>query len=1100
MRPVMLRMDGFGSFREETAVDFRGADYFVLVGATGSGKSTVIDAMTFALYGSVPRWDDQRAVALALAPTASRGTVSLIFDVGGARYIVARELRRSASTGRVTVREARLEELTDANALGDPDDETIPVAAGPRQVTDEIERMLGLPFSDFCTCVVLPQGDFADFLHAPTNTRQEKLERILGMGIYDQIMRRANAEAGTQQSRAEFLNQQLGRYADATPDAEARAAARVDELSDLATRVEVAMPEIAAADSELNAAEALVEQLTRERAVLAAVIAPDGIASLHNRRRSTNTTLNEAARAADDADHAWVDAQDNLAAAPDRVHLMQVRRDHAEHRDLTAELPKLRERRATADRDLTDAADRAGAADAAAEQARLRADLAITALATARDTAQRLNTERSALLRPAMPAGVNDLAARLAEATSSLAEHRVAADVMETADTNARAAASTGPERAALEQVHRDHLALLSARAGADQAAGELEVAQKAAEAAGIATDEAHKRFEELRASLHRAERVDLAAALRPQLSEGLDCPVCAQTVLTLPPPLDTTDLDDLRQAVAVAESTSQATIQQRGAANASLETARSTSQRATADATKLETALAGRPSDAQAVHRLAELDQLSRAAEDAADAARRARHQRDRAAQLVDELRRALVGAEASLRQARDPLVTLGAPALGEDVRASWQTLVNWAGAEAAVRETQLSTQERVVAEAESEATSAQSALAAARQDVSLARDAEAMATRAQQQAIGEIETAEQRARVLAGTLAGQPNDATAAAEIARSVQLAGAAHRADLAARAAREALRDAETAARTVDEGVRRAWQELRSARDPLVGLGAPALTSEDLMEAWASLTGWAASAVGERATRCRQAAAAASHLADHRRTLESRVATAFAKCGLAVDDVALTAPRQAAAALHEAQSALDRIVERRTEVAALGTERDQATSAHQVAKLLGEQLRSNNFPRWLVASALDVLVEEASESLLELSGGQFELTHDDGDFLVVDHADADARRPVKTLSGGETFQASLALALALSSQLAGLAAEGAPRLESIFLDEGFGTLDESSLEIVASTLENLATRGDRMVGVITHVPALAERIPARFFLSRDQRTSTIVRESL
>ncbi|GAA4549758.1 SMC family ATPase [Pseudonocardia xishanensis] len=165
---------------------------------------------------------------------------------------------------------------------------------------------------------------------------------------------------------------------------------------------------------------------------------------------------------------------------------------------------------------------------------------------------------------------------------------------------------------------------------------------------------------------------------------------------------------------------------------------------------------------------------------------------------------------------------------------------------------------------------------------------------------------------------------------------------------------------------------------------------------------------------------------------------------------------------------------------------------------MAKLLGDRLRSNHFPRWLVASALDVLVADASESLRELSGGQFELTHADGDFLVVDHADADARRPVKTLSGGETFQASLALALALSSQLAGLAAEGAPRLESILLDEGFGTLDESSLETVAGTLENLATRGDRMVGVITHVPALAERIPVRFSVARDQRTSTIVRE--
>src|SRR5262249_9135318 len=143
--------------------------------------------------------------------------------------------------------------------------------------------------------------------------------------------------------------------------------------------------------------------------------------------------------------------------------------------------------------------------------------------------------------------------------------------------------------------------------------------------------------------------------------------------------------------------------------------------------------------------------------------------------------------------------------------------------------------------------------------------------------------------------------------------------------------------------------------------------------------------------------------------------------------------------------------------------------------------------------------DVLVADASASLAELSGGQFELTHEDGEFLVVDHTDADARRPVKTLSGGETFQASLALALALSAQLSTLAAEGAARLDSIFLDEGFGTLDEVPLDVVAGTLENLATRGDRMVGVITHVAALADRVPVRFLVTRYQRTASVVREA-
>src|ERR1700683_2399456 len=144
--------------------------------------------------------------------------------------------------------------------------------------------------------------------------------------------------------------------------------------------------------------------------------------------------------------------------------------------------------------------------------------------------------------------------------------------------------------------------------------------------------------------------------------------------------------------------------------------------------------------------------------------------------------------------------------------------------------------------------------------------------------------------------------------------------------------------------------------------------------------------------------------------------------------------------------------------------------------------GARRRAARFPRWLVTAAVDALVAEASTNLAGLTSDQFDLTHEDGEFYVVDHADADSRRSVRTLSGGETFQASLALALALSSQMSTLAAAGAARLDSIFLDEGFGTLDPETLEVVASTLETLA-QGQRMVGVMTRVSAPAGGVPGR-----------------
>ena len=166
--------------------------------------------------------------------------------------------------------------------------------------------------------------------------------------------------------------------------------------------------------------------------------------------------------------------------------------------------------------------------------------------------------------------------------------------------------------------------------------------------------------------------------------------------------------------------------------------------------------------------------------------------------------------------------------------------------------------------------------------------------------------------------------------------------------------------------------------------------------------------------------------------------------------------------------------------------------------QVAALLGKLLRASSFERWLCGEALDSLVAEASQTLMELSGGQYQLDRDERNELwVIDYQDAAARRPVHTLSGGETFQASLALALALSRQVIGLSG-GMRDLNSMFLDEGFGTLDEDTLETVGTTLERLSLDSERMIGIITHVPALAERVPVRFVVSRAGTTSTLRRE--
>ncbi len=96
MRPLRLLLDGFGSYRQPASVDFTDVDFFALTGPTGSGKSTVIDGLCFALYGTVPRWGRENAIAHALAPAANSCRVCLVFEASGARYAAVRALARDA--------------------------------------------------------------------------------------------------------------------------------------------------------------------------------------------------------------------------------------------------------------------------------------------------------------------------------------------------------------------------------------------------------------------------------------------------------------------------------------------------------------------------------------------------------------------------------------------------------------------------------------------------------------------------------------------------------------------------------------------------------------------------------------------------------------------------------------------------------------------------------------------------------------------------------------------------------------------------------------------------------------------------------------------
>ena len=164
--------------------------------------------------------------------------------------------------------------------------------------------------------------------------------------------------------------------------------------------------------------------------------------------------------------------------------------------------------------------------------------------------------------------------------------------------------------------------------------------------------------------------------------------------------------------------------------------------------------------------------------------------------------------------------------------------------------------------------------------------------------------------------------------------------------------------------------------------------------------------------------------------------------------------------------------------------------------QLAESLALELRRDRFIAYVQREAMHLLAADAGERLLTLSSGRYRLVVRDEAFFVVDRLNGDERRSVRTLSGGETFLASLALALALSERLPEIAGRGgAMSLESLFLDEGFGALDQDSLDTAIGGLETLAG-GQRLIGVISHIPEVAERLSDRVEVVRNGATSRLV----
>lgn len=972
MRIHRVEIEGFGPFRSRQAIDldaYAAEGIFLISGRTGAGKSSILDAICFALYGSAPRYEDgEKRLRSDHADPEDPTEVALEFTAGGRTWRIERSpefFRRKKRGAGLTPQKA------EARMFERVDDEWVGRAARPVDVGNLVDEVIGLTQQQFLQVILLAQGRFARFLLAKNDERQALLRTLFGTKRFEEY------EKALDERRKEAL-------------------AQVDSESQALT-------------AQLNEAERVAGDLLEPA---------EGEPQLEDRIERIGRAALRARHLAESADAAERETAKALEAAEATHAERTSQREKQQRRDVArATLATLEERaeEIAAVRAERDAALRA-------EPVRGAKDAAGRALVGLNAATARLDSARDAWMDADGPGidDADDLDAFVGEAQQRIGSWRPLGDLEARLDADAgaldalRKDADTAAARAAELQEREQALpverkrvqdaldaatALAATAESLSQAVTALEAQLAAARSleglaaaqrrAFDALQQAKQRKDEAEAHLAELQRrrfAGMAGELADELVDGEACAVCGSTSHPAP----ATRGDD---AVSVDD----------------VEAADAARLKATAAYEAANTALA------------------------AADRAH-AEAQKDAGGRDVADL-------EADLAARREELAAAKAAVGEKDTLAAERTALEAEAQEHGARRDALIA-ERTQLEARIEAAAQ-----------ALEKDRAAVAeARGTADSVAERVRAEERLVALATAYAEAQREAAraelAAAEAAELLQ--AAVDEAGFASAAeALAALRDA-AARQALDARVREHETALASTKATLMGLELEVLPDEpvDTIDS--------AEAVAVAKASWTAAVKAHSDAAHRARTLED-----------AVERVAI---------LHE------QIAELAAEAARIRRLADTiAGRAHNTKRMKLET--------FVLAAELEEIVAAANIRLGEMSGERYLLQHTDalaargaasGLGLEVMDRYTGRARPPHSLSGGETFLASLALALGLAEVVTNRA--GGIRLDTLFIDEGFGSLDAETLDTAMATLDELR-QGGRTVGIISHVEAMKEQIPAQ-----------------
>ncbi|MCB1029993.1 MAG: SMC family ATPase [Acidimicrobiales bacterium] len=970
MRPIKLKFKAFGSYAGTEEVDFASLapwGLFVVSGPTGTGKTTIFDAMCWALYGSMPLKDSQN-VRSDYVGAEVRTEVEFTFESEGQRYVVTRnpDQHRPKERGSGLTTEK-------ANAFVVrilPDGATEPVATGARPTSAKCEELIGLSAEQFQRVILLPQGDFSKFLMAKTDEREPLLSKLFGGKIFEDLVSELKADAVR-------LREEL-KESDNLAANHLVGARRY--LSDCYQHLELDVPE-ELETCERHPLDELAELLEVPKEALSAKVASlkkisDEATSKHTLAKSSAQRFEQAALLRKELQD-LEESKDEVVAAEHAARSSQKARpvvEAASARDVAQEnLKTAIERRESASGNVASIFETLNVPVDTSSTAALRGHYdelmsvttqQISALEAASETADAARVadeevERAAEALKAAQRSLQEVTDRMAEIDAVLPAKRQA---------------FTDP--ADLEE-ERKELAKQSERRGSLE-----ETLQEAGTAAKNANAAAEKYQEVLTAFISST-----APRLAASLIDDEPCPVCGSTDHPTPATIDSGASTDFTQVEKAGterdDAKDRSSLLQRKLAelrgllgelaDVSLE-----------ELSERDTALAKRVSDAKNLQ--TEITQLEKELGDLVES--------------KDELNTKVAGfnerhtlATRTLKQARS------------------------AEAEAASR----------TAEIDPDAVNtANDALAGLKNKIESLDDLfRAVATNE-----GQLTSCQKR---LGEALAASGYESV------------------DLASEALLEL--DVENAA-----------------------LEAAARHGSDTTAAKAALSQLEEQGIPQDAPDLEKSESAAQEAetmhSDSKKRLDSLTAD-LARVGQAVKDY-------------------DTVT---SETAPLRTRTETAEKALKICKDGGAGVPMS-LKRWVLTRELDRVTQAANVHLARMTNGRFGIHRKTeqsdarrtfGLDLEVSDAETGPSRPTSNLSGGEQFQASLALALGLADVVSLGGTSSGRSFEALFVDEGFGSLDAASLDAAIDTLEQLQAEG-RTVGVITHVEAMKQRLHVGIEVSR------------